>query len=363
MLKTLAALAVIGTAGSALAQDEAPATRDRFVYTSNDYISVLGGVALPDSGRGTATVGGHLSFLYGNQVHENVSVEGRFSAALLETGKRGGSDFYQYSGGIDVAFSPYDRRDEHAVTPFALIGIVAMAEDASPNTRDDNAFGGNVGLGLVTAPLLHNLRLRAEGRYTYSTFESGYHDFSLGFGLEIPIGRVREKLTTIPAKIETKIVEIEKPVPRPIIDTDGDTVEDAQDTCPNTAKGVRVDAAGCVLPGQLLELRPVTFEPNELKIRPNAQSILDVIARGLVAQPTLRLEIGGHSDLSGSAAKNKELSRARAESVRTYLLGKGVKAEQLTVVAYGISQPKVKPEKNADDRTLNRRVEFRILGR
>lgn len=363
MLKTLAAVAAISAAGTALAQDDAPVTLDRFIYQSNDYISLLGGAAIPDSGRGTKDLGGYLTVLYGNQFHENLSVEGRFTATLMETGNRGGSDFYQYSGGVDAVFTPYDRREERALTPFALVGLAALVEDVSPNDRDDNAFGANVGLGVLTKPLLHNLRLRAEGRYAFSSFESGYHDFSVGLGLEIPLGRVREKVTTIPAKVETKVVEIVKQVPRPIIDTDGDTVEDAQDTCPSTPKGTRVDAAGCPLANQMLELRPVTFEPDELKIRPNAQAILDVLARGLVAQPSLKIEIGGHSDLSGSAEKNKELSRQRAEAVRSYLREKGVQPEQMTVVAYGISRPKVKPERNADDRTLNRRVEFRVIGR
>jgi len=363
MLKTLVALAVIGTAGAALAQDDQPVTRDRLVYNSNDYISLLGGLAIPDSGRGTDTFGGNLTFIFGNQIHENIAIEGRFTAALLETGRGKGSDFYQYSGGVDVSFSPYDRRDERALTPFALIGILTTADDVAPNDRDDSSIGGNVGLGFVTRPLFHNLRMRAEGRYTYSSFESGFHDFSVGLGFELPLGREREKLTVIPAKIETKVVEIVKSVPRQIIDTDGDTVEDAQDQCPATPKGVRVDAAGCVLAGQLLDLRPITFEANEAKLRPNAQSVLDVIARGLVAQPALKIEIGGHSALTGSAAETLELSQQRADVVRAYLLEKGVPANQLTAVGYGKKLPKVRRERNDDDRTLNRRVEFKVPGR
>jgi len=362
MLKTFVALAVIGTAGAALAQDDQPVTRDRLVYNSNDYISVIGGLAIPDSGRSTANLGGNLTFIFGNQIHENIAVEGRFTAAVLETGRGNGSDFYQYSGGVDVSFSPYDRRDEHALTPFALIGILTTADDVTPDTRDDGSVGGNVGLGFVTRPLFHNLRMRAEGRYTYSSFESGYHDFSVGIGFELPLGREREKLTVIPAKVETKVVEIVKSVPRPIIDTDGDTVEDAQDTCPATPKGVRVDAAGCVLPGQLLDLRPITFDANVAKLSPNAQSILDVVARGLSAQPSLKVEIAGNSALTGTA-ENLELSQARADAVRAYLLEKGVSASQITAVGYGKKKPKVKAEKSEDDRTLNRRVEFKVLSR
>lgn len=363
MLKTLVALAVVGTAGAALAQDDQPVTRDRLVYNSNDYVSLIGNLAIPDSGRGTDTFGGNVTFIFGNQIHENISIEGRFTAALLETGRGKGSDFYQYTGGLDVSFSPYDRRDERALTPFALIGILTTADDVAPNSRDDSSIGGNVGLGFVTKPLFHNLRLRAEGRYTYSSFESGYHDYSVGFGFELPLGRDHEQLTVIPAKIETRVVEIVKSVPRQIIDTDGDTVEDAQDQCPATPKGVRVDAAGCLLPGQLLSLRPITFEANEARLRPNAQSALDVIARGLIAQPNLKVEVGGHASLTGSADETLELSQQRAESVRAYLIGKGVAADQLIATGYGKKQPKVRRERNDDDRTLNRRVEFRVISR
>ncbi|WP_293370333.1 OmpA family protein [Nevskia sp.] len=362
MLKTLAALAVIGTTGAALADDE-PVVRDRLVYTSNDYISVVGGLAIPDSGRGTDDLGGTATFIFGNQIHENIAVEGRFTAAILETGRGNGTDFYQYSGGVDLSFSPYDRRDEHALTPFALIGILTTADDVTPDNRDDGSVGGNVGLGFVTKPLIHNLRLRAEGRYTYSSFESGYHDFSIGIGFELPLGRVREKLTVVPSKLETRVVEIVKTVPRTVVDSDGDTIEDAMDQCGSTPKGLKVDATGCMLPGQLLELRGVTFEANEAKLRPNAQSVLDVIARGMVSQPSLKVEIAGHSALTGSATENLELSQARADSVRAYLIEKGVSESQLTAVGYGKKQPKVKTERNDDDRTLNRRVEFRVVSR
>ena len=363
MLKTLVALAVVGTAGAALAQEEQPVTRDRLVYNSNDYVSVMGGLAIPDSGRGTDTFGGNLTFIFGNQIHENIAVEGRFTAALLETGRGNGSDLYQYTGGIDVSFSPFDRRDEHALTPFALVGLLTTADDVAKAKLDDSSFGANAGIGFVTKPLFHNLRLRAEGRYIYSSYESGFHDFSVGLGVELPLGREREKLTVIPAKVETKVVEIVKSVPRPIIDTDGDTVEDAQDTCPGTPKGVRVDAAGCVLPGQLLSLRPITFEASEARLRPNSQAALDIMARGLIAQPSLKIEIGGHCALSGSAAETLELSQQRADVVRSYLIEKGVSSSQLSAVGYGKQQPKVRRERNDDDRTLNRRVEFKVLSR
>ena len=362
MLKNLTTLTLICASSAALAEGE-PIIRDRLVYTSNDYVSVIASAAFPDNGRGTDNIGGGLSFMYGNQFHELLSVEGRAAFTLLETGRGKGSDFYQVTGGIDLTVTPWDRRDEHPLTPFALIGIGAQSDDVAISTRDDSSFIANVGVGFVSAPVFHNVRIRGEARYTYSTYESGYSDLSVGLGLEIPLGRVRQTLTTTFTPQATKIIETEKEVPRPFIDTDGDTVIDELDKCPDTPKGLKVDAEGCILPGQLLELRGVTFNLDETKLRPNAQNVLDVIAKGMAGQRSLQVEIAGHTDSQGSAAYNLKLSQGRADSVRAYLIEKGVSPDQLKAVGYGESQLKIKPERNQDDYLLNRRVEFRVKTR
>ena len=104
------------------------------------------------------------------------------------------------------------------------------------------------------------------------------------------------------------------------------------------------------------------MKPTKARLRPNAQSALDIIARGLIAQPSLKIEIRGYNALSG-AAETLELSQQRADVVRAYLIEKGVPSGQLTAVGYGKKQPKVARERNEDDRTLNRRVEFKVISR
>ncbi|WP_293387879.1 OmpA family protein [Nevskia sp.] len=362
MLKNIATLTLICASSAALAEGE-PIVRDRLVYTSNDYVSVIASGVFPDNGRGTDNIGGGIAFMYGNQFHELLSVEGRVAFQLFETGRGKGSDFYQVQGGVDLTVTPWDRRDERPITPFALIGIGTHSDDVAIDTRDDSSFAVNAGVGFVTAPVFHNVRIRGEARYTYSTYRSGYGDPSVGIGVEIPLGRVRQTLTTVFTPQATKIIETDKEVPRPFIDTDGDTVIDELDKCPDTPKGLKVDAEGCILAGQLIELRGVTFNLDETKLRPNAQSVLDVIAKGMAGQRSLQVEIAGHTDSQGSAAYNLKLSQGRADAVRAYLIDKGVSPDQLKAVGYGESQLKIKPERNPDDYLLNRRVEFRVKAR
>lgn len=361
MLKNLATVTLICASSAAMADvDGDPIVRDRLVYTSNDYLAGIASAAFPDSGRGTDTIGGSYSLMYGNQFHENLSVEGRVAFSVFETGRGMGSDFYNVAGGVDLVASPWDRRDEHAILPFVLVGVAAFSDDVAQADQDDSSFGVNAGIGFVTKPLLHNLRLRSEARYTFSTYKSNYSDFSVGVGFEIALGRVRETLTVKHVPQATKVIETFKEVPRPFVDSDGDTVIDELDKCPDTPRGLKVDAEGCILAGQLLELRGVTFNLNETKLRPNAQSVLDVIAKGMAGQRSLKVEIAGHTDSQGSAAYNQKLSQGRADAVRSYLIDKGVSAEQLTAVGYGEAQLKIKPERNQDDYLLNRRVEFRV---
>lgn len=72
------------------------------------------------------------------------------------------------------------------------------------------------------------------------------------------------------------------------------------------------------------------------------------------------IEIAGHTDNTGDSAYNKKLSQARAESVRSYLIKKGVPASRMLAKGYGAEQP-VADNDDETGRQLNRRTEVRII--
>jgi OOP family OmpA-OmpF porin len=147
-------------------------------------------------------------------------------------------------------------------------------------------------------------------------------------------------------------------------DADGDGVPNGVDRCPNTAAGARVDAIGCPV---LFEenvarvvLRGVNFATGSSELTDTAQAILDDVAQTLLANPDIRVEVGGHTDITGSRAVNTRLSQARAESVMAYLVSKGVDAPRLTARGYGPDDP-VADNATVAGRAQNRRVELKRL--
>ena len=88
--------------------------------------------------------------------------------------------------------------------------------------------------------------------------------------------------------------------------------------------------------------------------------ILDLVATSLMAHPEVQVEIGGHTDATGAAAHNMQLSEDRAKAVRDYLVGKGVKPENLYVKGYGKTKP-IATNKTKAGRAQNRRVELTRL--
>jgi OOP family OmpA-OmpF porin len=144
-------------------------------------------------------------------------------------------------------------------------------------------------------------------------------------------------------------------------DKDGDGVTDDKDRCPSTPPGVKVDAEGCqVLFEQAkkpLILEGVNFATGKAELTPESQAILDGVAESLVAHEEIKVQVGGHTDNTGSAAVNKRLSAARAEAVRQYLITKGVAANRLTAAGFGPSKP-IASNKTAAGRAQNRRVEL-----
>jgi outer membrane protein OmpA-like peptidoglycan-associated protein len=144
-------------------------------------------------------------------------------------------------------------------------------------------------------------------------------------------------------------------------DSDQDGVPDSRDKCPGTPAGQAADANGCPILFQKgarsVILRGVTFETGRATLTPEARVILKDIAEQLVENPQYRVQISGHTDNTGSRAKNLRLSVARARTVETFLEANGVPLPQVTSKGFGPDVP-IAPNTNAADRAKNRRVEI-----
>ncbi|MEK6607452.1 MAG: OmpA family protein [Myxococcota bacterium] len=103
----------------------------------------------------------------------------------------------------------------------------------------------------------------------------------------------------------------------------------------------------------------VQFEVNMAEIKAESNTLLDDVAQVLSENPTISVEIGGHTDDTGAAEHNRKLSASRAEAVKHYLVSRGIAAERLTVKGFGSDKP-IDPEKSDIAREKNRRVEFLV---
>jgi OOP family OmpA-OmpF porin len=145
-------------------------------------------------------------------------------------------------------------------------------------------------------------------------------------------------------------------------DTDGDGVDDSLDRCPATAAGTQVDAVGCPIlfrdQQTILILEGVTFASGRADLTQAARAILLTVAQSLIGNPTVRVEIAGHTDITGSRDVNMRLSQSRADAVRNFLIRNGVDAERLVARGYGPDEA-VADNATAAGRAENRRVELR----
>jgi outer membrane protein OmpA-like peptidoglycan-associated protein len=157
--------------------------------------------------------------------------------------------------------------------------------------------------------------------------------------------------------------------PEEDLDTDQDGVPDKQDECPDakeTINGVD-DEDGCpdsgdprvvYEEGQFKILDAVHFESGSANISQDSHSLLDQVALMIKANPDVeKVRVEGHTDTRGDADMNRRLSQSRADSVRQYLIGKGVSPKRLKAVGYGEDKPLESGESD-EANAKNRRVEF-----
>jgi OmpA-OmpF porin, OOP family len=214
-----------------------------------------------------------------------------------------------------------------------------------------------------------------------------YHSILTAYGLELSPEAVREKLGAVSSYAKVKndkivfgndsiayggsewktilsayslpMVAAPAPVPVPApkmvmpMDSDHDGVTDDKDACPGTPMGVAVDERGCwAMSSGLL------FDVNKAVIKKEFYPALDKTKKIFDDYPTMKVQVEGHCDNTGTDAYNQMLSEKRAQAVVDYLVNSvGIDASRLKAVGYGESKPAYS-NATKEGRAKNRRVEF-----
>lgn len=147
-------------------------------------------------------------------------------------------------------------------------------------------------------------------------------------------------------------------------DNDKDGITDDRDRCPGQAETVNgfKDDDGCPdkLPSKPEEnfvLQGVVFRTGSAELLDESFTILDEVFDQLEKYPNYRYEIAGHTDNQGTDKINIKLSFDRANTVRDYLVNRGIAAGRLVAKGYGSTRPKA-DNRSAEGRQVNRRIEF-----
>ncbi|HEX4872700.1 MAG TPA: OmpA family protein [Nevskiaceae bacterium] len=421
----LSALLALGLAGPALAQDEEYAEEEGYGEEDSSaeeaapgvirelgnrfYVAPMASYLLSDTDRNLDDgLGGSLAI--GKRFTRALALE--LTGSYLEADPESGSlssEFTSYGLGALVFPS------RTLPNLYGLLNVSRGQTDQHPRVGGGSINYGSTlfdsGLGyLIPLRFLGpGAALRAEARYHFDSHDEeragqgakdDFYDGLFNLGVLIPLGSL--PVEEAPPAEEVAVVavadedndgvtdDVDQCPGTPAgavvnelgceVDSDGDGVVDRLDRCPDTPVGAQVNEEGCPIetpcrtpaPGEAISLegcgtgdtvvlRGVNFNFNEATLTANAKVILDQVGDALLAASEIEVEIGGHTDARGSDEYNQALSQRRADSVKQYLVGRGVEASRMTTAGYGESQP-VADNETDEGRELNRRVELKVQG-
>lgn len=336
----------------------------------------------------------------GYALSDHWNIEAYVSYAALD----GPNEITQLAGGLDLQllFARASR-----LTPYLFVGAGYMEVNPKVgSTEQGETYSGGAG---VLADIFGSspVALRLEYRYRHDEVLTEPRDDQIvSLGLQIPFGGKRpvpvpvappdpdtdgdgvpdsrDQCPNTPAGVQVNSTGC-------ALDSDRDSVPDHIDECPNTVAGVAVDSRGCELDGdndgvvdrldqcpntragaqvdvrgceirEEIRLPGVNFETNSDRLLPGAEGVLADAAETLRRNPTIRVEVAGHTDSVGAAEYNESLSQRRAETVRDYLISRGVASDRLSARGYGELEP-IADNSTAAGRAQNRRVVLRIVER
>jgi outer membrane protein OmpA-like peptidoglycan-associated protein len=151
----------------------------------------------------------------------------------------------------------------------------------------------------------------------------------------------------------------QRPRPDPIKQGQGPTPTPYVKPVPPPIMPDLVDRAGLKI-GKTMRVNKLNFKADSAAITTDSYVVLDEIAAFLIKNKDIEIEIGGHTNGVPADAFCDKLSLARAKSVASYLISKGVAANRLTTKGYGKRQP-LTSNATIEGRKTNQRVELKIM--
>lgn len=275
-----------------------------------------------------------------------------------------------WGGGINLNLFPFTRNLN--IAPFLSIGGGAENDRTLAFDNKTSAVAHAGGGVLIALNKTRWANLRIEGG-RYAIFNDDFNparnhilDTRVSAGIQIALGGYPTTPPPQPAPVAAQpapaAVAPPPSAPAPVApkDSDHDGVPDGIDQCPDTPHGMKVDDKGCAIKAATIVLHDITFETDKAVLTMEAKTSLDTVVAGLKGQPSMSLQIDGHTDSTGSAAHNLKLSKERAASAKQYLVDSGIAASRLQTEGYGQTKPVASNQTRAG-RAENRRVEFKVL--
>mgnify|MGYP003575502413 CR=1 FL=1 len=327
-----------------------------------------------DNNEGRSSTAG-MPASFNTEIHYALSLKGVVNVGTVDFLRRDNAVNFFVSGGAGlVKYKPYpnaaNEDDQNVRELYIPIG-------AGVNFKLSDRVALNLGYdaNFLDADNLDGVwRNGASNKDKYSYGYAGL-EFSLGSSAKPslewtnPVALMYDELKdpTLRQEVEalkTRVSTLENTVNQLSADADGDGVADRFDKCPGTPAGTVVDGSGCPLThpegSGLVQSSGsvIQFEFDSSVLKTSSYPVLDAVSADLKANSAARATLEGHASAEGTDSYNMNLSRDRANSVKTYLVNSGVDANRLTVKAFGESRP-VASNETEEGRVQNRRVEIK----
>lgn len=256
-------------------------------------------------------------------------------------GTRGGDDIWRFEQRVPPPKPP--QRDTAPVKPLAykllLEGYVLEKIWTMPNDPNSKVLGRKP---------LANAKVVAEAagskKQTFTVGEDGFFKLELAESTDYTFTATQEGYLSSGTKFSTK--GIAKDPANPVQTFEIEIVLDK------------------IFRNQEIVLENIYYDYDKWDIRPDAEPTLNRLADVLRQNPTIRIQLGSHTDCRGNDGYNQTLSQQRAESAVNYLITKGIEGNRLAAIGYGETQPAAGcacSRCTESEHQINRRTTFKVL--